>query len=434
MHGHSELTGIALVVLAALGCGLLFERLRQPAVLGYILAGIILGHPYFELVQNTGLVNALANLGVLMLLFLIGMELRLKDFKAVWHISLLCTALQVGGSLILMWGVGSFFNWSTEFTILLAFAVSLSSTAVAVKMLESIDELGTPQGRFTLAILIGQDLAIVPMILIIRNMHAGFSFEIFGKILLSVVILASLIWYLGRKTAMRIPFSKLVSGHQDLLPLAGLVVCFGMASFSGLIGLSAAYGAFLGGLILGNTAERKDMIRSMHPIQSVLLMVFFLSVGLMMDLNFIWQNLLTVTVLLFVLTIGKTFLNISILRFIGRPWPEAFLVSLVLSQIGEFAFMLANMGVEENILNGYGYKMIIVLTSLSLAISPLWLEAARRLHAYAPGKLQNFRQYMSVVYEPEIRLFGALRRGCVRIFIWVKTKRALRASRKKQDD
>jgi CPA2 family monovalent cation:H+ antiporter-2 len=434
MHGHSELTGIALVVLAALGCGLLFERLRQPAVLGYILAGIILGHPYFELVQNTGLVNALANLGVLMLLFLIGMELRLKDFKAVWHISLLCTALQVGGSLILMWGVGSFFNWSTEFTILLAFAVSLSSTAVAVKMLESIDELGTPQGRFTLAILIGQDLAIVPMILIIRNMHEGFSFEIFGKILLSVVILATLIWYLGRKTAMRIPFSKLVSGHQDLLPLAGLVVCFGMASFSGLIGLSAAYGAFLGGLILGNTAERKDMIRSMHPIQSVLLMVFFLSVGLMMDLNFIWQNLLTVTVLLFILTIGKTFLNISILRFIGRPWPEAFLVSLVLSQIGEFAFMLANMGVEENILNGYGYKMIIVLTSLSLAVSPLWLEAARRLHACAPGKLQNFRQYMSVVYEPEIRLFGALRRVCVRIFIWVKTKRALKASRKKQDD
>lgn len=434
MHGHSELTGIALVVLAALGCGLLFERLRQPAVLGYILAGIILGHPYFELVQNTGLVNALANLGVLMLLFFIGMELRVKDFKAVWHISLLCTVLQVGGSLILMWGVGSFFNWPTEFTILLAFAVSLSSTAVAVKMLESIDELRTPQGRFTLAILIGQDLAIVPMILVIRNMHAGLSFEIFGKILLSVLILAVLIWYLGRKTAMRIPFSKLVSGHKDLLPLAGLVFCFGMASFSGLIGLSAAYGAFLGGLILGNTAERKDMMHSMHPIQSVLLMVFFLSVGLMMDLNFIWQNLLTVTVLLFVLTIGKTFLNISILRFIGRPWPEAFLVSLVLSQIGEFAFMLANMGVEEEILDSYGYKMIIVLTALSLAVSPLWLEAARRLHAYAPGKLQSFRQYMSVAYEPEIRFFRALQKLSVHLFIWIKAKRNLKASRKERDD
>ena len=119
------------------------------------------------------------------------------------------------------------------------------------------------------------------------------------------------------------------------------------------------------------------MLHSMRPIQSVLLMIFFLSVGLMMDLNFIWENLGTVMILLFILTIGKTFLNISILRFMGKPWPEAFLVSLILSQIGEFAFMLANMGVEEKILNTYGFKMILVLTALSLAISPLWLEAAR---------------------------------------------------------
>lgn len=418
MHGHSELTGIALVVLAALGCGLLFERLRQPAVLGYILAGIILGHPSFELIQNTGLVNALANLGVLMLLFLIGMELSVRDFKSVWHISLVCTLLQIFGSLGVMWGVGAFFNWPMEFTILLAFAVALSSTAVAVKMLESIDELKTTKGRLTLAILIGQDLAIVPMILVIRHMHDGIGYEIFLKIALSIAILATLIWYLGRKTTMRIPFSKLVSGHNDLLPLAGLVFCFGMATFSGLIGLSAAYGAFLGGLILGNTAERKDMLHSMRPIQSVLLMIFFLSVGLMMDLNFIWENLGTVMILLFILTIGKTFLNISILRFMGKPWPEAFLVSLILSQIGEFAFMLANMGVEENILNTYGFKMILVLTALSLAISPLWLEAARRLHAHAPEKLQNFKHYFNVVYAPEIQAFRFLKK--IAVFLKLK--------------
>lgn len=421
MHGHSELTGIALVVLAALGCGLIFERLRQPAVLGYILAGIILGHPFFELIQNTSLVNALANLGVLMLLFLIGMELRLRDFKSVWHISLICTLLQVFGSLLVMWGVGTFFGWSLGFSILLAFAVALSSTAVAVKMLESIDELSTPRGRLTLAILIGQDLAIVPMILVIRHLHDGLSYEIFGKVALSIAILAALIWYLGRKTAMRIPFSKLVSGHKDLIPLAGLVFCFGMATFSGMIGLSAAYGAFLGGLILGNTAERKDMIHSMRPIQSVLLMVFFLSVGLMMDLSFIWEHFGIVMVLLFILIIGKTFFNIFILRFMGKSWSEAFLVSLILSQMGEFAFMLANMGVEEKILDDYGFKMILVLSALSLAISPLWLEAARRLHAYAPGKLQDFKHYMTIVYEPQIHLFNLMKKGV--LFFKVKIQR-----------
>ncbi|WP_085784824.1 cation:proton antiporter [Candidatus Nucleicultrix amoebiphila] len=404
MHVQIHLTEIALIVVAALGCGLIFERLRQPAVLGYILAGIILSFPIFGLIQNQHFVSALAELGVLMLLFLVGMELSFDSFRSVWHISLITAAMQIGASLLTTFGLGSFFGWTTGFCLLIAFAIALSSTAVAVKMLESMDELKTSSGKLALGILIAQDLAIVPMILFLRSYENGVSASILIKVGLSIVILAGLFWYLNRRKQFHFSFLKLVSGHHDLMPIAALVFCFGIAAISGLIGLSAAYGAFLGGLILGNTAKRDLMIQTTKPIQSVLLMVFFLSVGLLMDLHFIWQNLLKVFLLLTFITIGKTFMNIFILHFLGRPWTESFLVSLVLSQVGEFAFLLATIGMDTKIIKDDGYKMIIVLTALSLAISPLWMASARRLHDKAPKHLRTFKQYLKTAYEPEAEL------------------------------
>jgi CPA2 family monovalent cation:H+ antiporter-2 len=406
MHVDIHLTEIAIIVVAALGCGLLFERFHQPAVLGYILAGIILSLPVFNLIQNHHFVSALAELGVLMLLFLIGMELSLRSFKAVWHISLICMLLQVGGCFLAIFGIGKFFNWPLGTCLLIAFAIALSSTAVAVKMLESIDELKTDTGRITIGILIAQDLAIVPMILFLRSYESGFTSAIFIKIAFSIGLMAFLSWYLGRKEKITLPFAKIVSNHHDLLPLAGLVFCFGMAAFSGLIGLSAAYGAFLGGLILGNTAERNTLIQATKPIQSVLLMVFFLSIGLLIDLSYIWHNLGKVLILLVFITLGKTILNIFILNLLGQPWPRAFLVSLVISQMGEFAFLLATIGMDTHLIQDNSYRLIITLTALSLAISPIWLAAARRLHDLAPTHMRSLSQLLTTAYSQEIGLLS----------------------------
>lgn len=421
MESQTHLIEIALIIVAALGCGLLFERFRQPAVLGYIAAGIILSMPVFNLVKNHHVLDMLAELGVLMLLFLIGMELSLDSFRTTWHISLITTILQIGGSLLAAFGTRKLFGWSFEFSLLIGFAIALSSTAVAVKMLESIDELHTDNGRLALSILITQDLAVIPMLLFLKTYNQGFDNTILIKLGLSVLILIALCWYLTRRGQINFPFSRIVSGHHDLLPLAGLVFCFGIAAFSGLIGLSAAYGAFLGGLIVGNTTERETMIHTTKPIQSVLLMVFFLSIGLMMDLSYIWDHLLKVFLLLVFITIGKTFMNIFILHFLGRPWSQAFLVSLVLSQIGEFAFLFATVGRDQKFLDADGYRLIIVLATISLAISPLWLSAARRLHTLAPKHLKTFKQFFLAAYGPEIHFFAHLKDRFYKIWVFVKS-------------
>jgi CPA2 family monovalent cation:H+ antiporter-2 len=375
---ENNLTEVAMVVVAALAGGVGFVRLKQPPIIGYILTGILLGPSGLSFIQSRDQVSMLAELGVLLLLFVVGMELSLRTFKKVWVVATLCTVLQVVSSLGITLAISGFFGWSAGLSLLLGFVASISSTAVVVKVLESIGELKTEVGQLAIGILIAQDLAIVPMILILRNYgESWFSPLLLIKLIVSMGMIAALITYLSRRQRVRLPLTKMIAGDRDLTPLASLTFCFAAAAVSGLIGLSAPYGAFLAGLVLGNTHERLAIIESTKPIQSILLMVFFLSIGVLLDLEFIWDHLGIVLKLLFVVTIGKTALNVGILRLLRLPWPQAFLIGVVLAQLGEFAFLMTTISHEANIITDDGERLIVGLTVLSLAFSPIWLAIAR---------------------------------------------------------
>ena len=366
-----------------LGCGLIFERLKQPAVLVYIVVGVILSS--LNMAGDRLMISALAELGVIMLLFLIGLELSIHSFKKIWAISLGVTAAQITVSTLVVLGLGQVFDIPFGLAVVLAFSIALSSTAVAIKMLESIGELRTETGRLAVGILIAQDLVIVPMIIFVRGLGGdGIGVNVFIKIALAVGILIAIVLFLSRREKINLPFAHLFSGHEDLQPLVAMLFCFGMASLSGLLQLSAAYGAFLGGLIIGNSSERQSMLHTTKPIQSVLMMVFFLSVGLLLDFQFIWEHLVKVTTLLVFITLGKTILNIVVLHALKQPWSRAFLSGLILSQMGEFAFVLSTIGADIKVIDTEGRQLIVSLAALSLALSPLWLLAARRLHDLAP--------------------------------------------------
>lgn len=414
MHPDINLTQIAIIVLATLGCGLIFEWLKQPAVLGYIVGGVILSS--LNLAGDRAYISVLAELGVIMLLFLIGMELSLRDFKRVWLISLGSTAAQLAISSLVVLGLGKIFHLSWGLSFVLAFSIALSSTAVAIKMLASIGELRTETGRLAVGVLIAQDLVIVPMILFIRGM-GGDSIGVWTlvKMGLAVILLLTLVFFLSRREKIDLPFSQFYSGHEDLQPLAAMLFCFGMASLSGLLQLSAAYGAFLGGLIVGNSSERHTMLSATKPIQSVLMMVFFLSVGLLLDFNFIWDHLAKVITLLIFITLGKTFFNITILHAFKEPWPRAFLAGLILSQMGEFAFVLATLAADVKIINAEGEQLIISLAALSLALSPFWLMAARRLHDLRPRGIKTVNELLTTVYGPQLHALETVKGRCQKL-------------------
>ena len=179
-----------------------------------------------------------------------------------------------------------------------------------------------------------------------------------------------------------------------------LALCFAAAAISGSIGFSAAYGAFLAGLTIGNTHERSAVLDTVKPIQSTLIMVFFLSIGILMDVGFIYAHLGTFLLLLLVITVGKTAINILILRFLQIPWSEAFLVGVVLAQIGEFAFLMASVGHESKIINDFGEKLILSLTALSLLFSPIWMTLARHLKNVTDQSTISIRDVVAWISMP----------------------------------
>jgi CPA2 family monovalent cation:H+ antiporter-2 len=381
-HG-SDITSLALVALAALGCGMAMRFFRQPPVLGYILAGAFLGPSGFALVGNRANVQVLAELGVLMLLFVIGMELSLRGIREVWKVAVLTTALQIVVGVGGMYALGLILEWPLGLSIVLGFVVAISSTAVAIKMLEEIGQKDTRVGQITIGILIAQDLAVVPMMLLVSSFdrEAGsIGLDAILKIAFSVTFLALLIFYLSRRERLRLPFIRQISNSIDLMPLAGMGFCFGAAALSGLLGLSAAYGAFLAGLVIGNSTSRTGMIRYTGPIQSILLMVFFLSIGLLIDFRYIWENIGTVVLIVTFVAVLKTALNIGLIRAFGETWPRAFLSGALLAQLGEFSFILAAMGLSAGVVSWENHRLLVSVTVISLLFSPFWLEASRRLH------------------------------------------------------
>ncbi|MBM3517866.1 MAG: cation:proton antiporter [Alphaproteobacteria bacterium] len=408
-HG---LSGLAVVAVAALVCGILFTRLRQPAIVGYIMAGVILGPSGLGLVENRAAVTTLAELGVLMLLFEIGIELNLRAVAHVWVIALAATAAQLGLSLAIMLGLAPLLGWPFELAVLLSFVMAVSSTAVAVKILEDAGELRSAAGRLALGVLIAQDLAVVPMLLTVDALAPNHDFDS-GSVLLivlAVAILTGLIWLLSRRRRLSLPFARVVTGRTELTALTALAYCFGAAALAGFAGLSSAFGAFLAGLVIGSSSERAIMLSATKPIQSVLLMVFFLSIGLLIDVDYIWRELGTVILLMGIVTLVKTALNVAILHAMRVPWQRAFLAGTVLGQLGEFSFVLVAAGVARGLIDDEGERMMVALIALSLIISPLWLLTARRLNGLATSGVAPIGQLLGRVYGVERGMLARLTR------------------------
>lgn len=378
--------------MVALLCGLFLIRLRQPAIVGYIIAGMVLGPTGFALVSNTDTVQLLAELGVIMLLFLIGMELNLKSFKAVYKTALSTAALQILVAFAAFWLLGQYFDWTLAKITVFAFAIALSSTAVSIKILEETDDLKTPVGRTTVSTLIAQDLAVIPMMLIIGTFAAtgaadNPTLKIIIKLIVAIGLLVALSLFLSRREGMSLPLSHWIMSRPEIAPLAALAFCFTLATVSGVVGLGTAYGAFIAGILIGNSNVRHALHQAAEPLQNILIMVFFLSIGLLIDIDFIVENWQTVFLILLIVTFLKTVVNVAILHWLGEPWERAFHSGVVMGQVGEFSFVIVAMGLTVGAITDSGYRIMISVIALSLLISPLWLVIARYLHDLAIRRL-----------------------------------------------
>ena len=368
---------LTIILTLAATSGIFIGKLKQPIMIGYIIAGVLIGPSCFGLVASQEQVHFYSELGILLLLFVIGMELNIKSFLKMWKIPTLFTIIQVLGSAILAVILSHVFGFSVYVSLLTAFFTCLSSTAAIVKVLEYLGELKTDVGHISIGILVAQDIAVVPMMLIIKECGKPLGISIVLELAFAIGLVVFMLKYLGKKEQILIPTNHLLPS-QELVPVVTLASVFIAATLVTLFGLSEAYGAFLAGLFIGNTQARQNVLNSIKPIQNVLLMVFFLSVGLMFDLKFLFQNWFIVLISLALVTMWKIFFNSVILRMFSIELAKATSIGIILAQLGEFSLVLATVATQSGIIGTYGQKLIICITALSLSISPIFIALSKK--------------------------------------------------------
>jgi len=375
-----EMNAVLFAIVGVIGCAFLFAYILRmyniPAAVAYIITGIVVGPSGLAFVQDKELLNHLGELGVIMLMFFIGMEVSLPRLISKWRVAVLGTAAQMALSVAVCSLAAWLLGWTWQAGLLFGFIISMSSTAVVLTLLKDSGELETPFGQNALGVLLMQDLAIVPIMIILGMMgeHEMSNQAIMLQLVGGIVLVALVIWLL-RHPGWHIPDTFLKTVDKRIM--MGLLLCFAAAALTAWIGLSAPFGAFLAGMILKSSDQAEWVEEHLHSLYVVFVAIFFLSVGMLVDLNFVVENIgfvILATLAIFMLNSG---INTIVLRMLGETWGMSLLTGGLLSQIGELSFLLASLGLMMGMLSADGHQMAIVVIAFSLMLSPLWMVAVR---------------------------------------------------------
>jgi len=380
MHLDPSLPVLVAIIAIILVICLLLQQIRQPQVIGYLLAGIAAGPFGLGLFTDTEFASRLGDYGVVLLLFFVGMEVAPRQLITGWRVAVLGTLAQVVLSVALVLPLGLWLDWPPARIILLGFVTSLSSTAVIVKLLRDSGEIRQQEGQSILGILLVQDLVVIPMLIIIGLL--GNKTPALGQLGLQLAgaasIIAILFWTLSRDTR-QLRFGHLIQNNPELQVFAALLVCLGTAFLTGAAHLSMALGAFVAGILIHRAQETRWVTQALEPFRVIFVALFFVSIGLLVDIEFIATHSLQVLTLVIVVLVCNTLINGVILRLLGFKWSQSLYAGALLAQIGEFSFVLAAIGLADGIIMEAAYQYTIAVIALSLLISPFWISAARRI-------------------------------------------------------
>lgn len=376
-------TDIILLVVAAFGCGLVMQRLGQPLILGYIAAGIVLGpHTGGLTVSNLHDIELLAEIGVALLLFALGLEFSLKDLQPVKRIALIGTPLQMGLTIGLGYPIGSVMGWAWKDSLWLGALISLSSTMVILKTLMSQGWLGTLSSKVMIGMLIVQDLAIVPLMIILPQINdPKVGLPLLGIAALKAAVFVAAMVLLGTRGLPRLLRHIAKLGSRELFLLAIIAIGLGVGYVTYLVGLSFAFGAFAAGMVLSESDFGHQALSDVVPLRDVFGLLFFASVGMLLDPQFLLDHLREVLGLVVAVALGKGIIFAGLARIFryGNVVPLA--VGLGLFQIGEFAFVLARVGVSTGSIDDELYALVLTAAIITMAITPLVSGQTARLYA-----------------------------------------------------
>lgn len=403
--------GLSVIVILA------FMRLRLPAVLGFLLTGVLAGPHALGIIEGHRQVEALSELGVVLLLFSIGIEFSIKDLLESRRTVLVGGAVQVVLTTAAVYLVCTMLGVGRPEALFLGILVSMSSTAIVLKMLDDRSEITTPHGKNTLSILIFQDLlvvALMPMLPVVTSVRLDTG----GSVPLLVGKAAALMLFLYASYRWIVPmllYQIARTRSRDLFLLSIILICLGIAWLTSLLGLSLALGAFLAGLIISESEYSQEALGRILPLRDIFMSVFFISIGMLLDLGFIVHHLGVVLGLTLVIIFIKVFTGSFSTLVLGYPFRATVLAGLALAQIGEFSFILSRSGLGLGLITPDSYQVLLAISLLTMAVTPFVINASPALADVAvrlplPHRVLSGLRPLSVVQadgEP-VRLKGHL--------------------------
>jgi len=379
-----------LVVILGISLGVIyvFHRLGIPNIVGFLIAGALAGPHGLGLVSGVHEVELMAEVGVVLLLFTIGLEFSIKDLMQIKDVVFIGGALQVLGAMALGAGVGHLLglNWSTE--IFVGFLLALSSTAIVLNLLQERSALDTPAGRICLAILIFQDIAVVPMMLAVPflagdHVNGADMWLMLQKGLAAVAALLVLGRWLAPWAMAKVASTR----SREMFLISVVTMCLGVAALTWWAGLSLALGAFAAGLIISSSPFGLQAVGSILPMRDLFTSIFFISMGMLVEPAYFVHNpvlVLTLTALVLILKQAST--GVAVL-FLGHGLRVAGSTALSIGQIGEFSFVLAQIGLSAKLLDSNGYNLFLATAIMTMVLTPFMLSLGFRLGEKSPAWL-----------------------------------------------
>ncbi|HWA27329.1 MAG TPA: cation:proton antiporter [Lacunisphaera sp.] len=421
MHGVTFLQDLAVVMLVAGVVMVIFRRLRQPVVLGYILAGVIIGPhtPPYALVHDQATINTLSELGVILLMFSLGLEFSLRKLTTVGAPALLAALLEI---LLLFWvgyEIGRFFDWGTMDSIFLGAMLSMSSTTVIIKVLSEMGKMKEGFAQLVFGILILEDILGIAMIALLSGiaMTGALSLGAVALTLGKLGVFLAVTLVVGLLLVPRLIGYVARFKSNEMLVITVLALCFGVSLLAVKLDYSVALGAFIIGAVIAETREIHRIEALIEPVRDMFSAVFFVAIGLLIDPRMLvtyWEPILLITA---AVVLGKV-VTCSAGAFLGGNDPRTSLkVGMSLAQIGEFSFIIASLGVTLKVTSSFLYPIAVAVSAITTLLTPYLIRTADgtmdALRRRAPERLTRTLQ----VYTTWTGQLGA-QRNLARSLMW----------------
>jgi CPA2 family monovalent cation:H+ antiporter-2 len=403
-HSPPLLQDLLVLLLASVPIAFVFHRLRLPTIVGFMITGVLIGPHALGLIRDAQAIEVLAEIGVALLLFTIGLEFSLRRMLEMRRLVLLGGGLQVILTTLLVTGIANLLGRPFNEAVFFGFLFALSSTAIVLKSYIDRAEIDAPHGRTGVGILLFQDLSIVPMMLMIPIL-SGREGTSLAKIPLTLgiaVAAIAIIFFTARTVVPYLLYHIVRLRSPEVFIISIVLLSLGTSWLTSQVGLSLALGAFIAGIVLSESEYSHQIVADILPFRDVFNSVFFISIGMLLSLNALAADVPTVLAWVGALTLGKALLVLGVVRLLGYSLRVSTMTALGLAQVGEFSFILAKAGLPQGLLSDQDYQRFLAASILSMIAAPFLIKAAPRI-GYA---LQSMFARGSLL-EPTVTGFDA---------------------------